>query len=111
MWVGSFITPGPFEWTPRHFNPHPNRGHMQAYLLHNFFRPYIFQIAYMTLFLFCGATISTPKRSKRLSDQVALKKILAKAVIFRTIAYFHAVICFFNVIHISTLISMKISRH
>jgi len=37
----------------------------------------------MTVFLYCGATISRLKRLKILSGQVALKIILAKTVIFK----------------------------
>src|SRR6218665_3567004 len=67
-----------------------------------------FQIAFMTLFLYCGATISRLKRPKILSGQVALKIILAKTVIFKTIADFHAVICFLSVVDILAFNSMII---
>jgi len=56
----------------------------------------------MTLFLYCGATTSSLKRPKRLSGQVALKIILDKTVIFKTIA---------DVIDISAMNSMTIFRH
>jgi len=57
----------------------------------------------MTLFLYCGATISRLKRPERLSGQVALKIILAKTVKFKTIADFQK--------DISALNSVKIFRH
>jgi len=52
--------------------------------------------------------MSLLKRPKILNDQVALKIILAKTVIFKKIADFHAAICFFSVIDILSFNSMII---
>ena len=46
-----------------------------------------FKLLIMTLFLYCGATISAPKRPKRLNGQVALKIIHVRLVDFHAVVW------------------------